>query len=92
MTTRREQIVNKYLELEIELKSLIDVSILPSLHEIDLCDSIYLITYMFVGIESDDQYKSKIDDLIKTNNIDIKKDKDKLYTLITDFIRWLKMV
>lgn len=92
MTTRREQIVNKYSELEIELKNIIDVSILPSLQEIDLCDTIYLITYMFVGIESDRDYKNKIDDLIITNKVNIKKDKDKLYALITDFIRWLKMV
>ena len=91
MTTRREKIIKKYLELEIELKTIIDVSILPSLNEIDLSDTIYLITYMFLGIDTHDDYKNKINELIETNKIEI-KDKDRLYTLIIDFIKWLKMV
>jgi hypothetical protein len=48
-------IVQKYTELEKEMKKHIDGSILPSLDDIDVADFVYYTTITFLGVDSEAQ-------------------------------------
>ena len=84
-------IVQRYTELEVELKKHIDGSLLPSLEDIDVADLVYFTTITFFGVDSEAQYHSKIKDLIESNAITVSREQfDKVAPLVIDFITWLK--
>ena len=60
MTTRKELIVEKYCRLEQVLLSYFDVNIFPNLNEIDVGDMVFLITYQFLNINTNEEYNKKI--------------------------------
>ena len=91
MTTRKELIVEKFTTLEKELKPLFNGTIFPSLEEIDLADLVYYITITFLGIDSEQQYNDKIEELLSSNNIQTTKEVfGKISPKIIEFISWLK--
>ena len=91
MTTRKELIINKYLNLQKKLSNYSEI--LPSLNDIDIADFVYFVTIIFLGIETELQYKIKIDELIETNQINIDDvERERISPLIIDFIRWIKLL
>ena len=93
MTTRRELIVQKYCALELELSQYFDSSLFPSLRNIDLADMVTYITMIFMGIETDADYRVKICELITNNEITVTSVVfDKIAPLIIEFVTWLKQL
>lgn len=91
MTTRKALIIQKYTALEAELKLYIKDEIFPSLDSIDVADLVYIITMLFLGIDTPDAYDLKITELIQTNKISMTDDVySKISPLIIEFIVWLK--
>jgi hypothetical protein len=93
MTTRKQLIITKYVMLETELKKYIKDDLFPSLDIIDVADLVYLITMMFVGIDTPSAYDLKIKELISINKFVVT---DEVYLivlpLVMDFIIWLKAI
>lgn len=93
MTTRKDLIIAKYVELEIEMKKHIDATLFPSLDEIDVADMVYYITMIFLGVITDIQFHAKIQELLDTNGVKVSNDVfQKMAPLIIDFVNWLRVL
>ena len=93
MTTRKELIVEKYCILEKELLKFIDQDILPDIEDIDICDIVFIITYQFMGIETEKDYEKKIVEMIKLNDLEVSKENlNSIVPLISSFVQWLKQL
>ena len=93
MPTRKELIIEKYDKLERELGDYLDRDIFPNLNDIDICDMVFLITYQFMNIETNEQYTIKIKEMLQSNNIIITQDKlIAIVPLISVFVKWLKQL
>ena len=91
MTTRKELIVEKYCRLEQVLLNYFDVNIFPNLNEIDVGDMVFLITYQFLNINTNEEYTKKIREMILCHDLEItEKDLGEILPIIVDFVKWLK--
>ena len=91
MTTRKQLITERYGNLEIELKKHFDNELIPSLDSIDIADLVYFITMLFMGISTEDDYNTKIKELLSYHNIVVTETTYvKIFPLIFDFVVWLK--
>ena len=91
--TRRELIIQKYCALELELSQYFDSSLFPSLDEVDLADMVTYITMIFLGIQTEEDYRGKIRELMMTNGVTAGNDVfDKAAPLISEFVIWLKQL
>ena len=91
--TRRELIIQKYCALELKLSQYFDSSLFPSLQDIDLADMVTYITMIFLGIQTVEDYRGKIRELITTNGITVSNEVfDKVVPLVMEFITWLKQL
>ena len=90
MPTRKELIVEKYCILEKELLNFLDHDILPDIEDVEVSDIVFIITYQFLGIETNKQYENKIVEMIKLNNLEVSDTNLKsVVPLITSFVQWL---
>ena len=93
MPTRKELIVEKYSQLEKELSNFLDTDIFPNLDDIDVCDVVFLITYQFMNIDTNEQYKVKIKEMLQANHLEITEEKlISIVPLISIFVKWLKQL
>ena len=93
MTTRKELIINKYCKLENKLLEYLDKSIFPNLDEIDISDVVFLLTYQFLNINTDDEYSIKIKEIILCHELTVKEsDLVVILPLIIEFIKWIKQL
>ena len=93
MSTRKELIIEKYCILEKQLLDFLDADILPDIDDVDICDIVFIITFQFLGIETEEQYERKITEMIKSNNLEISKEKlSSVVPLISSFVQWLKQL
>ena len=93
MTTRKELIIEKYCILEKQLLNFLDADILPDIDDVDICDIVFIITFQFLGIETEEQYEKKITEMIKSNNLEVSKENLKsVVPLISSFVQWLKQL
>ena len=91
--TRRELIIQKYCALELELSQYFDSSLFPSLQDIDLADMVTYITMIFLGIQTVEDYRGKIREMITTHGVDLSEEVfEKVAPLITEFVTWLKQL
>ena len=82
---------DRYLALEIELKKYINCDLLPSLDTLDLADVCFLLSNTFHGIDTDEQYTSKIHELIEFNRVIIVDNQlDYVVKIVTDFVKYFK--
>ena len=89
MTSIREIINEKYLVLEKELKKYVDISLFPQ--NIDTADLCFYISNLFLGIETDADYYTKVCDLIELNGVTISKNNmDTVVKLVVDFVKFFK--
>ena len=90
MTTRKEIIINKYLEFQQKLKDIVDIDIFPSLEELDIVD---FLIYFNMTFSNTNEYESIINDLIYYKNIKVKPDiLEKAMPIITQFIDEFKLL
>ena len=86
MTTKKEIIVKIFLQYEHYIKQLIDVSILPSLEDIDVCDLLIFINLYF---NNNNDKEPIIYDLISMQGLNInKEDIAKAMPLTLQLIEW----
>jgi hypothetical protein len=88
--TRKEIIVNKYLEFQNNIKQIVDVDIFPTLEEVDVVDLLLFFNMTF-GYTT--EYESIINDLILFNGVKIlPEDLLKVMPIITQFIDEFKLL
>lgn len=88
MSTRGEILIEKLKKLETDLKPYMKNNIF-SLDDYDLADIVYLLSYTFMNINSEDEYKQKIKEFIlmqepKFDQFEI------VYPIIIEFIVFFK--
>ena len=87
---------SRYLPLMIHHRSLPnachnELTLFPSLDEIDIADLTYLLTMTFLGITTEDEFKRKIRELAEISDVILTDDKlDILTTIMTEFMIWLR--
>ena len=87
MTTKKEIIVKKFLEYEMNIRQIIAASLIPSLEDIDVCD---LLIYINLYFNNDNDKQTTIYNLISIQGLDInKEDIAKAMPLTLQLIEWL---
>ena len=93
MTTRKELIIDKYCKLKNKLLEYLDKNIFPNLDEFDISDVVFLLTYQFLNINTDDEYSIKIKEIILCHELTVKEsDLVVILPLIIEFIKWIKQL
>jgi hypothetical protein len=91
MTTRKELIINKYIELQKELNENYQINgLFPSLDDVDVSDLLYFFNLKFT---SDDELfrKNKVKEIAKYCQVEINEDKfNEVFILINSYIDFLK--
>jgi hypothetical protein len=82
--TRKDKIIKKYLEIQNEIKTITDKSILPHLDSFDIVDLILYIDYI---ISSSTDLRETALTLIKKNKIELTEEEiEKLIPLVENFV------
>ena len=91
MTTRKIIIENEYLRLSQKITNILDKQIMPSLDTYQLSDIIFMLIQHFSDCD-DTNYKSKINFIIDldSNQIVTQYERDKIYDVIFEFVKWFK--
>ena len=90
MTTRKEIIINKYLEFQNNINNIVPIDIFPSLEEVDVVDLLLFFNFTF-GYVND--YENIITELISFNNVKIQPDElQKVMPVIIQFIHEFKLL
>jgi len=94
MTTRKEIIINKYLEFQHKLKFMdIDENIFPSLEDVDIIDVLIFFNTMFSYTNDFNEYEKNIREIVQYQNIKIEPDKlEKAMPTIIQFIDEFKLL
>jgi hypothetical protein len=88
--TRKEIIINKYLEFQNNIKQIVDINIFPTLEDVDVVD---LLLFFNMTFGYTDKYESIINDLILFNSVKIiPEDLLKVIPVITQFIDEFKLL
>jgi hypothetical protein len=82
--TRKDKIIKKYLEIQNEIKTITDKTILPHLDSFDIVDLILYIDYI---ISSSTDLRETALTLIKQNKIELTEEEiEKLIPLVENFV------
>ena len=82
--TRKDKIIKKYLEIQNEIKTITDKTILPHLDSFDIVDLILYIDYI---ISSSTDLRETALTLIKKNKIELTEEEiEKLIPLVENFV------
>jgi hypothetical protein len=82
--TRKDKIIKKYLEIENEIRTITDKTILPNLDSFDIVDLILYIDYI---ISSSTDLRETAQTLIKQNKIELTEEEiEKLIPLVENFV------
>jgi hypothetical protein len=82
--TRKDKIIKKYLEIENEIRTITDKTILPNLDSFDIVDLILYIDYI---ISSSTDLQETAQTLIKQNKIELTEEEiEKLIPLVENFV------
>ena len=93
MATRKTLIVERYGALEVELKKHLDAELFPSLDSVDIADLVYLITISFLGVDTEEQYNAKIQELMDGNGVKVDAPTFAIVApLIQAFVSWMKQL
>ena len=88
--TRKEIIIDKYLEFQNNIKQIVDVDIFPTLEDLDVVDLLLFFNMTF-GYTT--EYESIINDLISFNGVKIQPEQiAKVVPVITTFIDEFKLL
>ena len=90
MTTRREIIIDKYLEFQNNINNIVPINIFPSLEEVDVVDLLLFFNFTFGYVN---EYENIITELISFNNVKIQPDElQKVMPVIIQFIDEFKLL
>jgi hypothetical protein len=90
MTTRKEIIINKYLEFQNNINNIVPIDIFPSLEEVDVVDLLLFFNFTFGYVN---EYENIITELISFNNVKIQPDElQKVMPVIIQFIDEFKLL
>jgi hypothetical protein len=90
MTTRKEIIINKYLEFQNNINNIVPINIFPSLEEVDVVDLLLFFNFTFGYVN---EYENIITELISFNNVKIQPDElQKVMPVIIQFIDEFKLL
>ena len=90
MTTRKEIIINKYLEFQNNINNIVPINIFPSLEEIDVVDLLLFFNFTFGYVN---EYENIITELITFNNVKIQPDElQRVVPVIIKFIDEFKLL
>jgi hypothetical protein len=90
MTTRKEIIINKYLEFQNNINNIVPINIFPSLEEVDVVDLLLFFNFTFGYVN---EYENIINELISFNNVKIQPDElQKVMPVIIQFIDEFKLL
>lgn len=91
MTTRKELIVRKYIELQNELNENYQISgLFPSLDDVDVSDLLYFFNLKF-NCDDEAFRKNKVKEIAEYCHVEINDDKfDEAFILINSYIDFLK--
>ena len=98
MTTRKEQIIEKYSILREQIMIYTDqdsfFGISDDINDDSIADLVFYTTMLFVGIDTDVQYENKIQELFELNQIKISKESELKFVIeiIREFVQWLKLL
>ena len=88
--TRKEIIIDKYLEFQNNIKQIVDVDIFPTLEDLDVVDLLLFFNMTF-GYTT--EYESIINDLISFNGVKIQPEQlAQVVPVITTFIDEFKLL
>ena len=86
-TTRKQLILTNYIKITNELKTVVKDAIFPSMEEFDIVDFVFLINLHF----SNDDYNTKIKELIELKNISMTDETfESVCKIIIPFIKLIK--
>ena len=95
--TRKSLIKNKYTEFQEILKNNNfdeELALFPSLDDIDVADLTFLtyfLTFTFIGITEEIQFRGKIKELAGMNCLNLSEQKlDILAPMLKEFINWMR--
>ena len=93
-TTRRIIIIEKYSILKDCVNKITEKShFLPDKNDIDLADFLFLLSYQFMNVKTDDQFTVKIQELLKSYSIELDENEFCLvFPLIKEFVLWFKQL
>jgi hypothetical protein len=90
MTTRKEIIINKYLEFQNNINSIVPIDVFPSLEEVDVVDLLLFFNFTFGYVN---EYENIITELITFNNVKIQPDElQRVVPVIIKFIDEFKLL
>ena len=93
-TTRRIIISDQYALLKEGVNKITEKShFLPDKDDIDLADFLFMLSYQFLNVKSDEQFTVKIQELLESYSIELDKNEFQLiFPLIKDFVLWFKQL
>ena len=93
MTTRKDLIIEKYLELQKNLKEKYEIDgIFPSLEDVDISDLIYFFNLKF-NSDDVDVRMAKVQEIAGYCNVEIKEENfNEAFILINEYIDFLKNI
>ena len=93
-TTRRIIIIQQYSILKESVNKITPKShFLPDKDDIDLADFLFLLSYQFMNVKSNEKYAVKIRELLESYSIELdEKEFCLVFPLIKDFVVWFKQL
>ena len=89
-TTRKEIIINKYLDFQNNINSIVPIDVFPSLDDVDVVDLLMFFNFTFGYVS---EYETIITELISYNNVEIKPEEmQKVMPVIIKFIDEFKLL
>lgn len=90
MTTRKEIIINSYMEFQKNVKSIINIDLFPKLEDVDVID---LLIYFDLYFKNTDDYSDIINELLFMNNIKLSNEKlNEIIPILTKYINQFKNI
>ena len=93
MTTRKIIIETQYKILHQQILNILNKQIMPDLNTYELSDIIFMLTQHFSDCDNTN-YKQKIDFIIDLDTAQMvtQDERDKIYDVIYDFVKWFKQL
>lgn len=93
MASRKSILQDKYRQLQTKINLVLNDALFPSLEAVSIVDIVYLLNINFKHINTDQEYKTKINNLIDINCYDIHEEyRDLIIPDIVEFIQYIKNI
>ena len=90
MTSRKILLQDKYKILQSKINQVLNNDLFPPLEIVSIVDIVYLLNVNFMNVNTDIEYKSKINNMIDINSYNISEEHRQL--IIPDIINFIKYI